>query len=48
MVMKCGSGYIAIYDGKVIASGETALECKAKADIAKKESKQNELRCIHG
>ncbi len=48
MTVKCGDGYIAIYDGKVIASGETALECKAKAEVAKKEGKQNELRSIHG
>lgn len=40
MTVKCGDGYITIYDGKVIATGETALECKAKADIAKKASQQ--------
>jgi hypothetical protein len=38
MTMKCGSGYVVIVGGKVVASAETAIEAKAKLVIFKKEN----------
>lgn len=40
MTMKCGSGYVVIVGGKIVASAETAIEAKAKLLLIKKGEDQ--------